>query len=226
MDSFGRRWAFPSGGIEEVQVMRRYLIPLLPLVTALSAAVAADPPSPKPDKPAENKAPLVCELRDLPEKARPGEELKLIVRLRNTSDKSFPLLGHHVEYVTSVGTGVGISIRRVAKRDAEKAPEQPTLKLRSALARMELLGGAYPKKPEDILAVLTDKEIPGGKSVSIPVTVTLPKEPGEYEVSAYVRSWASFGIRNDIPLIDPKEVDRLYVDRVASECRLVLVGAK
>jgi hypothetical protein len=209
-------------------MMRRYLIPLLPLVTALSAAAAADPPSPKPDKPAESKAPLVCELRDLPKKARPGEELKLVVRLSNTSDKLFPLLGHHVEYVTSVGTGVGISIRRAAKRDAEKAPtEQHTLKkLPVALARMEALEGAHPEKPGDILAVLPNKEIPGGKSVSIPVTVTLPKEPGEYEVSAYVRSWSYFGIRNDIPLIDPKEVQRLYVDRVSSESRLVLVGGK
>ena len=94
---FGHRRTCPSGGIEGVQMMRRPIIPLLPLVTALSAAVAADPPSPKQDKPAENKAPLVCELRDLPEKARPGEELKLVVRLSNTGDKPFPLLGHHVE---------------------------------------------------------------------------------------------------------------------------------
>jgi hypothetical protein len=208
-------------------MMRRPIIPLLPLVTALSAAVAAGPPSPKQDKPAESKAPLVCELRDLPEKVRLGEELKLVVRLSNTGDKPFPLLGHHVEYVTSVGTGVGISIRRVAKRGAEKAPaEQPTLKLPVALARLELLEGAYPENPADIVAVLIHKEIPGGKGVSIPVTVTLPKKPGEYEVSAYVRSWAYFGTRNDIPLIDPKEVQRLYVDRVSSEPRLVLVGGR
>jgi hypothetical protein len=58
------------------------------------------------------------------------------------------------------------------------------------------------------------------------MTVTVPKAPGEYEVSAYVRSWAYFGIRNGIAQIDPKEVDRLYVDRVSSECRLVLVGGK
>jgi hypothetical protein len=62
--------------------------------------------------------------------------------------------------------------------------------------------------------------------VSVPITITLPREAGDYEVSAYVRSWSYFGVRNAIAMIDPDEVERLYVDKVSSEGRAIRVVGK
>jgi hypothetical protein len=198
------------------------------LVLLLAAALYAAPAGAED---AETKdSGLVCELRDLPMQARPGEQLKVVVKLTNTSDKPLPLLAHHVEYVTSVGTGVGATIRKAPGQtpDDESIRQLPAnvVGRLKQFARMESLEGAYPEKPGDIAAILADKEIPAGASVSVPVTITLPQETGEYEVSAYVRSWSYFGVRNAIAMIDPEEVQRLYVDKVASKGKVIRVVGK
>jgi hypothetical protein len=201
--------------------MHRFVALLLLLAATLYVTPVAADDAEKKD------SGLVCELRDLPMQARPGEQLKVVVKLTNASDKPLPLLAHHVEYVTSVGTGVGIVVRNAAEQSAdERATRELPEKIVRPLRHREPLEGAYPEKPNDIAAILADKEIPAGGSLSVAVTITLPPEPGEYEVSAYVRSWSYFGVRNGIAMIDPDEVDRLYVERVTSSARLVCVEDK
>jgi hypothetical protein len=175
-------------------------------------------------EPAPTKQALVCELTGLPEKAEPGSSHIVTVTVKNFGKNAVPLLKRHVEYVTSLGTGVGVDIKPCSK---EPAKEEPAITTKPDPVKMQFNPKAdnlfFGQEPTDILAIAKVDSIEPGKALTFKVKITMPKQPGEYEVRSFIRSWMYYGPRNGIAAVDPKDAAKMFVNKTSSEKRIVAV---
>lgn len=167
------------------------------------------------------KSVLICTLFSSSKQVAPGQEVEFVLKVKNPTAQEVPIVPSHVEYVTSIGTGVGISFYPNAYVATEPASSLPRFTI-----GFEQIEGAYPKKPNDIIAIVATNVVDSSETLEFPLTVRAPQNEGKYDVRGYIRSWAYYGARNGIPMIDQDKVAKDFVHKVLSSPHILHVKTK